>query len=55
MARSREGPVLLGFLGAYLTPSHQFTFHSAMLRDNLIELHQAGDVDIVKQVGPSYE
>ncbi|KAK7048433.1 muts 5 [Favolaschia claudopus] len=28
----------------------KFTFHSAMLRDNLSELHQAGDVDIVRKL-----
>ncbi|KAF8240506.1 hypothetical protein L208DRAFT_1420391 [Tricholoma matsutake] len=28
----------------------KFTFHSAMLRDNLIELHRATNVDIVKQL-----
>ncbi|KAJ6559109.1 DNA mismatch repair protein MutS [Mycena vulgaris] len=28
----------------------KFTFHSAMLRDNLTELHQAGGVEIVKKL-----
>ncbi|KAJ7459929.1 DNA mismatch repair protein MutS [Mycena latifolia] len=28
----------------------KFTFHSAMLRDNLAELHQAGGVDIVQKL-----
>lgn len=30
--------------------SCKFTFHCAMLKDTLTELHQASDVDIVRKV-----